>query len=179
MMKKVLFGIWCFGLLSFGYTGSAQRDYKGYLGVLVSPDDHGGMAIEGFIRNTPASKLSMAGEIRKGDVIVKLAGKKVESLKELTRARDSIPFGKEGKMVLRGRNNTTYYIWISRKDPAVARAAIARGESAEAAQTEAADVFSAGGKGEGEGEEDIRDARDTAEEVTTPEPIRDEEGDIR
>ena len=173
-MVKSIFTI--FALMLFGLTANAQipfdpdqdsnfpndrnnpnQDYRGYLGVLVSPADFGGMVIEGFIKNTPASKLNAGGSIRRGDVITRLAGRNITGLRSLTRARDSIPFGAEGKMVLRDQAGQYYFVWISRKNPAVARALAARGATRAEIQTKTSDTFSYGGKGMGEGQADIRD----------------------
>lgn len=169
-------------LLSYSGICTAQdpSDNRGLLGVWVSPADDGGMVIERFIRDTPASKLNRDGQIHRGDVIVKLAGSKVSSVNTLRRARGKIPFGKEGKMVLRDRRHNYYHVWIGRKDPATAcEPEELETLSQEQIEVKCSDGFSYGGEGDGGDEPDIRDPESHRAveglEVAAPEEYEDDE----
>jgi len=85
----------------------------GYLGVYVSPV-RGGMQITAFIKGTPAGQLEASGEMSRGDLIVKLAGRSIASLEDLKAARGLIKPGEEAKMVLRDRRGNIYHVWVSR-----------------------------------------------------------------
>lgn len=123
-------------------------DFPGYLGVYVV-EGNSGMQITSFIRDTPASQLSAAGEINTGDTIVRLAGRNTETLQALRQARNQIPMDKEAKMILRDRRGQSYYVWISRNEAMAAAAA--PGSAAPGAPRGAApaDTFRSGGRGTG------------------------------
>ncbi len=181
-MKRIILAM---GFLLGAIPVAQGQDYTGYIGVYVSPSDFGGMTIQRFIPNTPASKANIAGQIRRGDTIVKLAGRPVNSHNDLNRARNLIPYGREGKLVLRGPDGSYYFVWISRKDPAVAAAAYGGyGVPVEAARAAASDGFRPGGQGDGSAYSDIRDADGVSDDAveTSPVPVETipyEEGDIR
>lgn len=158
------------GALSSREQAEAQNpDFPGYLGVYVQEDDWG-MEITGFIRKTPAAKMAARGDISEGDSIVKLAGKSTGTLQELRRARNSIPYGKEGRMVLRDTDGNYYHVWISRNRPAPGVAAAAA----------PADTFGARAKGAGDGEEDVRDIKGAdGEEGPSAPPPDDDNPDVR
>lgn len=129
--------------LAPGILRAQNPNYPGYLGVYVEEND-GGMQIIGFILRTPAARLAALGELNRYDTIVKLAGHRTQSLAELRWARNTIPFGKEGKMVLRTPSDSFYFVWISRNRPGVYGAV-------------APDEIRPGGVGPGTREPDIRD----------------------
>lgn len=162
-MRAALTFVLCVGpalfanLMSVESACAQNTNYPGYLGVFVQ-EANGGMQITGFIRRTPAAALANQGEISSRDVITKLAGKPTRTLNELKAARNSIPEGKEAKMVLRS-GGQSYHVWIARNEAAAAAAA-------------APDQFYRGGAGEGD-DEDIRDARGRGDNSG------DGEGDLR
>jgi hypothetical protein len=129
-------------------------NFPGYLGVYVQEANRG-MEITHFIRQTPASRLAANGDISTGDIIVRLAGQNTYSLQQLLQARNRIPYGREGKMVLRSPDGSYYYIWIQRNQPVAAAPAFGNAGRAMAAP---ADEFRPGGRGQGDNEADIRDA---------------------
>jgi hypothetical protein len=130
-----------------GNNEDNEDEFAGYIGVNVVQDGLGGMQITGFLPDTPAATLHEAGEIRKGDSIVKLAGKQTRTLSQLKKARNDIPLDKEGKMVIKSRQGGYYFVWVSRKHPEGGNAAFAAA---------APDKMTFGGKGEGKDHGDLR-----------------------
>lgn len=119
-----LAGLLLFGLLAANVNpANGQNPYfPGYLGVYVMNGDRG-MTITGFIRNTPARALAEQGRLSRQDTILRLGGMPTRTLSELQSARNCIPPGKEGKMVLRDRWGGYYHVWISRSDSVAAASA--------------------------------------------------------
>jgi hypothetical protein len=136
-------------------TATAQnQEFPGYIGVYVNEGNFG-MQIANFIRQTPAARLANTGNISVGETIVRLAGMDTQTLQELRQARNRIPYGREGKMILRRPNGTFHTVWISRNEPVAAAPA---GRFGAAAPTAAApDEFRAGSEGRGDNDPDIRD----------------------
>lgn len=150
--QVVVFGAVAMGCCLFPTSLQAQnKDFPGYLGVYVQESDEG-MEITGFIKKTPAAKLANQGAISVGDTIVKLIGKRTRSLAELKQHRNSIPYGKEGKMLLRNSDDEYYYVWISRNRPVVA--------AGPGATAGAPDGITRGAPGKGEDVPDLRDIGD-------------------
>jgi hypothetical protein len=140
-LQRFVFSLIALFVLS-GFALAQNPNYPGHLGVFVV-EGNGGMQITGFIRDTPAADLASQGGLSRNDTILRLGGKPTRSLGELKAARNRIPEGQEGKMILRGRNGT-YHVWISRSE-AVA-ASIAPG----------GDKFSSVAPGSGNEGEDFR-----------------------
>lgn len=145
----------CVLLLGFALVAMPARADEGFLGVYVAEGDEG-MLITDFIRNTPAYKLHERGDLDRFDTIVKLAGKKVRTLSQLKNARDSIPYGKEGRMVMIDQNGDSFHVWI--RPARVSARAMAPQYS-----------FSPRHAGRGDGA-DIRDANDGPDRGSDPDP---------
>ncbi|MCO6453975.1 MAG: hypothetical protein J5I93_01560 [Pirellulaceae bacterium] len=108
-------------VVGWAEVGAAQDnpDFPGHLGVYVAPR-FGGMEIQGFIPNTPASRMARTADLRRGDVILELDGSATPSMRRLLAARDGVPIGAEARMVLRSPRGEVYHVWIGRSQGAPA-----------------------------------------------------------
>lgn len=168
MFRRCLFWLALLGPVLALFTLRAEGQdrfggvrHHGFLGVYVVPGDEG-MMITQFIRNTPAYRLYQRHELHRYDSIVRLAGRDVHSLYQLWDARDSIPPGKEGRMVLLSQHGDYYHVWIRpmRLHGGVAAAPMApdRWSAPKLGRGEGADIRDVPGQEEGEDDADVRGA---------------------
>lgn len=148
------------GLRAEGQDRFGGARHQGFLGVYVVPGDEG-MMITQFIRNTPAYHLYQRNQLHRYDTIVRLAGRDVHTLYQLWDARDSIPPGKEGRMVLLSHRGEYYHVWIHpmhvRGGAAAAPMAPDRWSAPKFGRGEGADVRDAPGEDADEDDADVRD----------------------
>jgi hypothetical protein len=143
----VIAGVWLAAHASTALPEQPRGQSHGLLGVYVV-EGRRGMIILDFIPRTPADRLHRRHVIEHDDEILSLAGQPTYTLDDLRDARDSIPRGKEGKMVLRDSQGDRYHVWVAPRPAGFAAPA-------------EPDSWSEGKRGTGDPGEDIRDARGT------------------
>lgn len=119
----------CLGSVCVSAAAEPKGKSHGFLGVYVVEGD-GGVIITDFIEKTPAYDLYKKNKIGLNHTIIKLAGKKTETVDELRDARDRIPSGKQGKMILLDDDGDKYHVWISMRKGPVGTPRVADGWSA-------------------------------------------------
>ncbi len=119
-MKRIILAM---GALVGAIAVAQGQDFTGYIGVYVSPSDFGGVTIQRFIPILQHPKqtllVKLDGETPSSNLLVDLS----ILITIYFEPEITIPYGREGKLVLRGPDGSYYFLWISRKDPAVAAAA--------------------------------------------------------